>query len=176
MFLKDFFDYKSQLMMEFCSSKEIIQLLTNDEDPIVPNKSMVYTHIWPYEYVPTTVTESQSFICCDVDVDRVNNKTFLNSSLYVWVFCQESSLILPDGKGVRTDALASEVDKLLNGNRYFGLGTLDLKAVKRFKPASEYQGRVLIYSISEFNIPGASRKPPLSRKIHGDAGGVGGDI
>jgi hypothetical protein len=112
--------------------------------------------------VPKTVSEGSTFICFDVDVIEVVNKTFLLPAIYVWVFTHESKLRLPQG-GVRTDQLASEINKIMNGNRHFGLGELDLYSVNRFSPISDYQGRVLAYSAKEYNRPRPSKKPPAYR-------------
>jgi len=63
-------------------------------------------------------------VCFDVDIQRSYNKTFYKPVLYIWVFAHRSNLRLPDGGGVRTDKLCSEICKKINGSRYYGLGQL----------------------------------------------------
>ena len=87
----------------------------------------------------------------------MQDKTFYTPALYIWVFTHKSKLRLEEG-GVRTDQLAVEIDKELNGSRYFGLGTLELASVGRFAPITDYQGRVLTYSARDFNRAGISKK------------------
>ena len=52
---------------------------------------------------------------------------------------------------MRTDVLADEVDKIMNGNKDLGLGTTELRTVGRVNPAKDYFGRTLIYRSVDFN-------------------------
>ena len=163
--LDEFFFYKNRLMKELCSSKEIVSLVTENEDSQVPNHTLAYTQIFPYEYIPETVSNASTFICFDVDIADVQNKTFYLPVLYIWVFTHKSKIRLPSG-GIRTDKLCSEIDSLLNGSFYYGLGDMDLKSVGRFSPITDYQGRVLTYATRDFNRFG--HKPiPANRRTDG---------
>ena len=111
--LEEFFDYKNQLMEDLLTNPRIVQLLCdNDIIPEHPEK-LVYEQVYPYEYIPDTVEHGQTFICCDVDIQRSINKTYLLPVLYIWVFSHKSKLRLPEG-GVRTDKLASEIAKTID--------------------------------------------------------------
>ena len=71
---------------------------------------------------------------------------------------------LPQG-GVRTDKLCSEISKIINGSRYFGLGELELSSVKRFAPMTDFQGKVMVFNAKEFNRLHDPKKPvPSNRK------------
>lgn len=160
--LNEFFEYKNQLMKDLCCNEEVVKLITDKEDSRVPNHTLAYSSIYPYEYVPETVDNGQTFICFDVDVAEVINKTFYVPVLYVWVFTHKSKFRLSEG-GVRIDKLASAIDEVLNGSRYYGLGELDLRSVTRFAPITDYQGRVLTYVAKDFNRNG-SKQPPNNRR------------
>ncbi len=162
MYLEEFFDYKNQFMKDICCNKEIVTLITDDENSKVPNHTLAYSQVFPFEFIPETVSSGQTFVCFDVDILSVDNKTFYNPVLYVWAFTHKSKLHLPQG-GVRTDQLASAIDKLINGSRFYGLGELDLQSVGRFVPILDYQGRELVYYAKDFNRTG-SRTPPANRK------------
>ena len=118
--LEEFFDYKNKLVEDLLTNPSIVRLLIDDETETQTPESLVYTQVFPYEYVPDTVEHGQTFICCDVDIQRSINKTFLLPVLYVWVFSHKSKLRLPEG-GVRVDKLVSEIAKTINGSRYFTL-------------------------------------------------------
>ena len=165
MSLKDFFDYKNRLMQDLCKSREIVTLVTDNQDSDVPNHTLPYSQVFPYEYIPETVNDGQTFICFDVDIASVENKTFYIPVLYIWAFTHKSKFRLnkADGGGVRIDRLCAEIDKVLNGSRYYGLGTLDLVRVERFSPILDYQGRVMVYTTRDFNRFG-SKTPPSNRK------------
>lgn len=162
--LNEFFNYKNQLMKDICSDRKIVELITDETTNSLPNFDLRYTKVFPYEFIPETVEDGSTFVCFDVDIDSVESKTVYSALLYVWVFTHKSKMRLSKG-GVRTDELSAAIDKKLNGSRMYGLGELDLKAVERFSPITDYQGRVLVYSATDFNRAGVSHKPPSKRGI-----------
>lgn len=163
MLLDELFAYKNKLMEQLCSNPEIVKLITEQAEVTVPDRSLAYTHIFPYEFIPETVSDASTFICFDVDIAKVLNKTYLVPTLYIWAFTHKSKLRLPEG-GVRLDKMSAEIDKILNGSRVFGLGELELYNVDRFVPIDDYQGRVLTFSAIDFNRMGYTQKPPVNRR------------
>lgn len=162
--LEELYDYKNRLMEDLLTESEIVALLSEDSSVISNPASLVYSQVFPFEYIPETVEHGQTFICCDVDIQKSMNKTFLMPTMYVWVFTHKSKLRLPEG-GVRTDKLVSLIAKKINGSRYYGLGELDLYSVKRFAPITDYQGKVMVFNAVDFNRPSPSGKPiPTNRK------------
>lgn len=160
--LDEFFEYKNQLMKDLCCNEEIVKLITDNENPVVPNSSLAYSQIFPYEFVPETVDNGHTILCFDVDVLRVDNKTIYTPVVYIWIFTHKSKMRLPSG-GIRTDMIAAKVDQMLNGSRFYTMGTLDLESVERFVPITDYQGRVLSYIGKDFNRSG-SKPIPSNRK------------
>lgn len=161
--LEEFYDYKSRLMMDICSNEEVVKLLTNNEDAPVPNLQLPYTQVFPFERVPTETDDAKTFICYDVDVLSVESRTYIVPIIYIWVFTHES--LMKTDRGIRIDRIASELDKHLNGNRFYSLGELELESVTRFVPTKTYLGRVLTYVGKEFNRPSGSKPMPSNRKI-----------
>ena len=162
--LDEFFDYKNQLIDDMMSSEEIVKLLSDDSGTVKTPEELVYSQVFPYEYVPDVVEHGQTFICCEVDIRSVQSKTFLTPEIYIWVFTHKSKVRLPEG-GVRTDRLASEITKIINGSRMYGLGELELYSVKRFAPISDYQGRILTFQAKDFNrLSPTGKKLPANRK------------
>lgn len=161
--LKDFFDYKNQLMEDLLTHESIVYLIKQDMD-VKDAASLAYSQVFPYEYVPETVQGGGTYICFDVDIQNVNGKTFLTPALYIWVFAHRSNLRLPEG-GVRTDKLCSEICDVINGSRYYGLGELNLYSVKRFAPMTDYQGKVMTFYAKEFNRQfNGAKQTPVNRK------------
>lgn len=90
---------------------------------------------------------------------------FLKPVLYIWVLTHKSLLRLPDGAGVRTDRLAAEIVKAINGSRKYGLGELNFYSAKRFAPITDYQGKVLTFNADEFNRLNPTKQPvPANRR------------
>lgn len=162
--LQEFFDYKNQLMEDLLTNESIVRLL-DDDISLDDAHKLSYSHVFPCEYVPETVQDGKTIICFDVDIQKSINKTYLSPTLYVWVFAHRSKLRLPNGGGVRTDKICSEICKAINGSRKYGLGELDLYSVKRFAPMTDYQGKVLTFYAKDFNRPHDPNKyTPSNRK------------
>ncbi len=163
MLLDEFFDYKNQLMKDLLTNPEIVRLIDPDVSVDCAHQ-LAYTRVFPYEYVPETVEDGHTFICFDVDIMRVSDKTFLTPVLYVWVFTHKSRLRLPEG-GVRPDKICSEICKTINGSREYGLGELNLYACKRFAPMTDFQGKVMSFEARDFNrVYDGTRYTPANRK------------
>lgn len=161
--LQDFFDYKNQLMKDLLTNETIVSLIQQDTK-LEDAENLAYTNVFPYEFIPETVQGGQTFVCFEVDITNVSNKTYLTPTLYVWVFAHKSNLRLPEG-GVRTDRLCSEICKAINGSMYYGLGELNLYAVKRFSPMSDYNGKLMTFTAKEFNRQyNGSKQIPVNRK------------
>jgi len=167
MYLDEFFDYKNQVMADLLTNERIVRLL-DDNIPIEDAGDLVYTQVFPYEYVPETTEHGVTYICCDVDLlseGYSTNKTTYKPVLYIWVFTHKDLLRLPEG-GVRTDRLAHEIAKTLNGSRYYGMGELELYSVKRFAPMMDYQGKAIVFHARDWNRPHPTGKTiPDNRKL-----------
>lgn len=150
--LEDLFYYKNQLMNDLLTNERIVELLCSDNQPVDDPADLMYTQLFPYEYIPETVEHGYTFICCDIDIQRITGKTFLDPVMYIWVFSHRSKMRLPEG-GVRTDALMAEIAKTINGSRDYGLGELDLYSVRRYAPTTEYNGKQMTFHATEFNKP-----------------------
>lgn len=148
--LQDFFDYKNHLMKEILTNDTIVHLL-NEDITMEHSEELAYTQVFPAEYIPETLHDGSTFICFDVDVQSAPSKTILKPTLYVWVFAHRSRLRLPDGGGVRTDKLCSEICKMINGSYEYGLGQLELRSVRRFAPVTDYNGKCMTFDAKEFN-------------------------
>ena len=162
--LDELFDYKNQLMDDLLTNEAIRLLLSDDCLTVNEPADLMYKQVFPYEYVPHVIEHGQTIICCEVDIKEVYNKTFLKAALYIWVFTHESKVRLPEG-GLRVDKLSSEIVKIVNGSRMYGLGTLELYSVKRFAPISNYQGRILTFETNDYNRLSPSKQAiPANRK------------
>jgi hypothetical protein len=162
--LEDFFDYKNQLMEDILTTESIVRLL-DEEISMDDAAKLAYSQVFPCEYVPETVQGGKTYICFDVDILKSSNSTFYIPTIYIWIFAHRSQLRLPDGGGVRTDTICSELCKKINGSRKYGLGELDLYSAKRFAPMTDYQGKVLCFYAKDFNrVYDPSKPTPSNRK------------
>lgn len=166
----DFFDYKNRLMEDLLTNETIVRLLDDSID-ISDAGKLMYKQVFPYEYIPDTIEHGHTYICCDVDVRSPSYRattaksTFYYPELYIWIMSHESKLRLPNGAGVRTDRLCAEIANAINASMYYGIGKLELYAVKRFAPIVNWQGKVLAFTTTEWNAPYNPHKSvPANRK------------
>lgn len=162
--LQEFFDYKNVLMRKILTDGKLVHLLNEDID-IKDAGSLAYKQVFPVEYVADTIMDGMTFICFDVDVTRVYNTLYYSPVIYVWIGTHRSKLRLPNGGGVRTDAICSEICNLVNGSREFGLGETLLYSVKRWAPQTDYQGKIMAFNCDDFNTKyDANKFTPANRK------------
>lgn len=163
--LSELYDYKNRLMYDILSSDKIVTLI-DDNDELMDGKELAYKYVFPYEYVPETVDDGWTFICIDMDIHLSYNKTLYEPYIYVWVFSHRSRLRLPDGEGIRPDAICAEIADILSGSRFYGLGELELLSTKRFAPMTDYQGKFMTFHAKDFNRQhDYNKKLPDNRKV-----------
>lgn len=161
--LDELYDYKNQCMNDVLKSKEILSLLDASETGLTAKQAM-YNMVFPYEYIPETTETAKTFICCEVDIQEVYNKTYLNARMDIFVFTHNSNLRVPSG-GLRVDRVVSEIVKILNGSREYGLGQLKLFKVSTFSPIESYQGKHIVFNATDFNLLSPTGKEiPENRK------------
>lgn len=161
--LNELYDYKNRLMQDLLTSPEIVRLITDGNIPSDP-RSLAYTQVFPYEYIPETVEHGTTYVCFDVDVQKSLNDTYIRYVIYVWIMTHKSKLRLDEG-GVRPDKIAIEIADAINGSWMYGLGKLDLYSSKRWAPTSDYQGKVLTFHATDYNRTSVTKHPvPANRK------------
>lgn len=160
-----FYNYKNNLIGELVTNEEIISLLTDDEELISHPEKLIYSQLFPLEYVPDTIQHAKTYICCDVDIQKAAGRPLFEPVFHIWIFTHKSLLILPDGKGVRVDRLASKIADILDGSHYYGMGELEFYSSKRFAPIADYQGKVLTFTTTDWaKVPPNNKPIPSNRK------------
>ena len=150
-YLEEFTEYKQTLMKALCTSDSIVQLLKLDTDnPNITGKDMRYSRIFPYNYVPLITENATTYICFTVTAPTVKNDIISELCLTVYVFTHQD--LMRTDKGIRTDLLVSEIDKLLNGSTDYGLGRVTLKYCDVLQvPVRGYTGLYSVYYVKDFN-------------------------
>lgn len=151
MYLEQLPDYRDEIMSGICQSDDIINLLRPENDPNMPIIDMQYKYIFPYDHMVNTTTEAGAYLCFDIDVPRVIDRTFVDLTIYIWIIVHERYMRMPDG--LRLDKLGIAIEQLMNGSKDYGLGTVELKSFTRLNPAEQFHGRALVYKTVDFNRP-----------------------
>lgn len=151
--LSEFIDFKYDCVKKIIQSQEIISLLVDNASANPDDYDLTDKQIFSYPYNPEVATESLSYICLDVNIKNINNNIISEGEISIWIFTHYTLNKLPSNfkrKGNRIDNLATELDKIFNGER-LGIGKVQLKPTSTFAPAKNYTGKQLMYRVFEFN-------------------------
>ena len=150
--LDELYAYKNTLMELLCGDPAIVKLVMDSDETECPNREMPYSRIFPYNHIPEITKEAMVYVCYDIEIRRVPNKTIL----YPWAFCHASLMRLAGGGGVRPDKLVCEIHHVLSGSPCLGAGPLELAGLSSVSPIDYHWGKLLHYTTVDFNRPSAS--------------------
>lgn len=149
MYFEEIPNYRDTIMEHICKCEAITDLLRSEEQSDLKASDMPYKYIFPYGHLIDKTTDVGTYICFDVIAPRVVNRTFTDFRIEFWIISHERRMRTP--KGLVTDLITTELDKLINGSRCFGLGKVELMTWDRFTPAEDFHGRSLVYRTVDFN-------------------------
>lgn len=126
-------------------------------------------HIFDYNFIDDTVTDSKVFIFVETDVGSVRNK-FATYNLFVHVFADKSLIRLSSTsaptkqemknlgfEGNRIDILCGVIDELLNGQDIKDVGALSPSPIgymNIYQPARQFYGKCLTYIVKSYDDGG----------------------
>ncbi len=154
--LHELTEYRQKIMKAICSDQEIVDLIRDQADSPCPDRTLMYSRVFPYAHTPDTTKETNTYICFRIYVPTVMNKTFKEMRLVFYVFSHQDMIRTSDG--LRPDLIAERIDRLFNGTMDMGVGRMRLEGTDDISPSPSFHGLALEYAVSEFNRP----------TIHGD--------
>lgn len=153
--------YKHKVAAIFANDPDIIDILLGKVDEDADTDEMLLGddedscgHIYEYEYVDDTNETTDTYLCIETVMVKAPTDTAYRVYLYVFAYCHKKIMQSYKKKGrvgTRVDILAENVDRLLNGNKDFGIGRLRLVSNDVYKPNNSYYGRFLCYEAVDFN-------------------------
>jgi len=162
-FLDPVIDYPALALRAIGTNETVAKLLTNN-----PNLDMesdeaddVFDkYLYDYAYVDDTTTESEAYICAEVEVSipkGANKQSFFNSVLYITIVCHRNYMkldptLFPGIGGNRRDNLVRFCDDVINGSDLFGVGKLTLKSVRSLSAPVGFSIRELVYEVPSFKF------------------------
>ena len=149
MHLEEVPKYRDTIVESICKCSEIINLIRPSELPDLSVSDMVDRFIFPYDRIIEKTSEVGVYICFDIVVPRVINHAFDDFRIVIRVIAHNRRMRTP--KGLVTDLICSEIDKIINGSNGFGIGKVEFKNWEPFNPAEGFYGRTLIYRTVDFN-------------------------
>lgn len=166
--LDDMTLYKEAIIRKIASSQKVIGLLVND--PMIDMDSdeandIIDRNIFDYDYIDRTVQRSDAYIMVDSELDYPTSGTMNQWRVYVQIVCAKTfnsmdHKIFKGVSGNRRDNLAQEIDALLNGERFIGIGDLELLSAAPATVPDTFTSMLLTYRVHDFRrerIPRGNR-------------------
>ena len=146
---------KTTILMKLIENQDIVKCLINNENnfldiplPVDFNiTSLIYSHIYPYKFIPTILTEPSTFITMSFNY-KPYGMTFKNGSIYFYVITH-NSLLRTDYGMLRYDFLINKIDEMMNSSRDIGIGKLPLYDMRDIPINENYRGAYLVYKTTE---------------------------
>lgn len=156
--LDELVEYPVQVLQKVGTDKTIVSLLTNDPDIDMDSDEadeVFDKYLYDYGYVDETTQEAKAYICIEAEVSKVPTSTVKDMNLYVTVICHKDYMkiapsLFPGTIGNRRDNLVRNIDRLLDGSDYFGIGQLRLKSVRTISSPTGFTAREATYVVSDF--------------------------
>ena len=166
--LDDMTLYKEAIIRKIASSQKVIGLLVND--PMIDMDSdeandIIDRNIFDYDYIDRTVQRSDAYIMVDSELDYPTSGTMNQWRVYVQIVCAKTfnsmdHKIFKGVSGNRRYNLAQEIDALLNGERFIGIGDLELLSAAPATVPDTFTSMLLTYRVHDFRrerIPRGNR-------------------
>lgn len=166
--LDDMTLYKEAIIRKIAASQKVIGLLVND--PMIDMDSdeandIIDRNIFDYDYIDRTVQRSDAYIMVDSELDYPTSGTMNQWRVYVQIVCAKTfnsmdHKIFKGVSGNRRDNLAQEIDALLNGERFIGIGDLELLSAAPATVPDTFTSMLLTYRVHDFRrerIPRGNR-------------------
>lgn len=141
-------------MQAIVDSKKLVALLGESESEY-PEETIPYHRVWPHEYIPEVITNTDRFINFDISafLDPRNN-VYKDLSVFFYVFCHQDVVKYTENGRIYMwyDKVACEIDSLLSDSGLLGVvGTLSLVQNIPYYPQQKFKGRLLKFTVKDFN-------------------------
>lgn len=158
--LEEITDFKEEAMRLIVTSPRIMKLVANNEvecfiPPVENPGSYLYENIFPYKHtLLETEDEKKTYITMDFADFGLVNSNFKDFVMAIYIFTHRDLMRIKEGNNnkLRIDTLASEIDKIFNRSRDFGIGRLVFNGMQSLTVNRMFQGVTLLYKTVDFDV------------------------
>ena len=124
---KEIVTYKNQIASTILNDNAIVSMITEIIPPEKPVEDLLYTYIFPFDYIPDAIQEVGCYICYEIEVPKVSivNYFFKDVIITFRIICHQAAMKTSYG-ATRIDYLAHLIELLFNGNTEYGFNNLEL--------------------------------------------------
>lgn len=155
-------DMKQTVLRALLTDADVVKIVRNSSDILLPDMELRYTHIFPWMYVPDTVEDTGSYIGMKIRTRDPVNAAARVYDLTIYIMCHKEHMRMNGtvcanlgldvtDSGSRVDVLMDKIDRLLNGSEELGFGKMELVDSDEFKPAEKFHGRYITYRVNGWN-------------------------
>ncbi len=155
--LDELINYSSQIITALSNSPTVVGLMLDKAPADVTEDDMdtAREQMYDYDYIDETVQSAGAFIMVDVDMVAAPTGTIKEMEAYVQIVVSKQYMKLNTRKfkgmrGNRRDNLARQVDLLINGERDYGIGKLQLMSARTANVPSAFTSKLLTYRVPDF--------------------------
>ena len=153
---------KDSIMDALCLDEDINSFIDSEK---YNGEKLKFTHIFPYNKNPNTITETSTFITVTVNArSRDINKTFVTPILTIIIYshCDHMNLYNPFKKKNedynRNDYLGYLITEKFNGTtEYGGIGKLQLVSDEEYPATEKFLARKLVFETVDINASMCNR-------------------
>lgn len=129
--------------------REFVNLVTAVPDYPLPAADLLNKQVFLYDYIDSTVKDEKVYVCIEADDGVAYSCAVSRFDMYIYIAVPK---YLMDMNGqIRRDAIAQRIDTLINGSTDYGFGKLERKSGGRIRLSDEFRGRVLHYTVEDWN-------------------------
>ncbi len=153
--------YKNEIMKTLCSDADIVRLIPGHEESPTPDRSLIYTHFFPFDNIDQCITTAGQYLCFEVDIGRVDSEKVLELLISFWVVSSTEPNIVKATGGIRNDILLYHIYKALKKNENLGIGRISYipnHPISSFVPEKTWAGRAMALVASDFHIKTKDRE------------------
>ena len=144
---------KDRVIELVLSSQKVVDLIGDSTYKIAPAPDLLYKKVYPFIYIPDTIDSASAIVCVEANIISVKTDTVCDVELTIATMCHCD--IMRTDFGTRIDALADEIDDLINHSREFGIGRIVPSArypTDYTLPNYNYVCRKVKYTILNYNF------------------------
>lgn len=145
--------YKRKLITSIVNSPDLITLINDDyveDGECVSADDLIYQQIFPYYYIPDTITEEKAYVIMKVNGLGIKNKIYNKAEVYICVVSHQGYMQAKGG-GTRIDLMGEVVEELFNGRDDFGFGEMELISNIESEVNTTHRCRILRFMVEDFN-------------------------
>lgn len=152
--LSEYTDIKKKIINLIVHDRECVDLISNTTGKTLPAADLIQTsksvnQIHPYDFMPGSTEQAECHVGVEVYDDKIINNAVARYEVDILIFVP-TVLMVMDG-GVRRDAIAAAIDRLVNNNLSLGIGEVRRIPGACKEPMDGYRLRILRYRVGNYN-------------------------